>query len=160
MVKRTGPLLGALLLGALSVGACGVKDLDITYASAGGSGQGGKHAGGGNGNAAGGSGDGGGEGEDVPLTCKAGVKRCSSDNTNTPEVCTEDGDWVPTKPCSGSNKVCTGAGVCASFLLVNAGIDSLGARPKESKLILKRQTLSSYGRSCGKSGKCVTGGIQ
>ena len=154
MVRRSGPALGALLLGALWVSACGVKDLDFTYAAAGGSGHGGAQ---GSGNAAPG-GDGSAGEPDVPLTCRAGQKRCLDDTT--PEVCTPEGDWLAGKPCSGRNKVCTGAGVCAPYLLVNAGIDGLGVRPKESKLVLKRQTLSSYGRSCGKSGKCVTGGIQ
>lgn len=160
MVKRVSAPLLALLGGALATPACGVKDLDFTFANAGTGGQGGSASGtGGNQGtgAVGGAADGGTADPGVPFTCHAGERRCTG---NTPEECNEDGEWVTGKPCSGTDKVCTGAGICASYSLVNAGIDALGLRPKESGLVLKRQTLASTKRSCSASGLCVTGAIR
>lgn len=157
MVKRIFLPLFALLGGSLATSACGVKDLDFTFATGG---QGGKTpgAGGNQSNGAdGGAANGGAPDPSVPFTCHAGERRC---NGNTPEECSDDGAWVADKPCSGSDKVCTGAGTCASYLLVNAGIETLGLRPEESGLVLKRHTLASAQRSCGASGLCVTGAIR
>jgi hypothetical protein len=155
MVTRVLPLLFAVLGGALATSACGVKDLDFTFSHAQAAGQGGKTSGTG-GNQSGGA-DGSAGDPSVPFTCHAGERRCTG---NTPEECSDDGAWVPDKPCSGKDKVCTGAGICAAYLLVNAGIDALGVRPKESGLTLKRQTLASTPRSCSASGLCVTGAIR
>jgi hypothetical protein len=162
MVKRIFLPWLALLGGSLGTSACGVKDLDFTFASGGQggktSGAGGNQGSGANGGAAnGGAADGGASDPGVPFTCHAGERRCTG---NTPEECSDDGAWVPDKPCSGTDKVCTGAGTCASYLLVNAGIEALGLRPEESGLVLKRQTLASTRRSCGASGLCVTGAIR
>jgi hypothetical protein len=165
MVKRVLAPLLALLSGALVTSACGVKDLDFTFSNSGAGGQGGKTSGnagnqsGGGGDSGGGDGGGGDGGGDtsVPFTCHAGERRCTG---NTPEECSEEGAWVAEKPCSGTDKVCSGAGTCASYLLVNAGIEALGLRPKESSLVLKRQTLAATRRSCSASGLCVTGAIR
>jgi hypothetical protein len=142
------------LLGiAWATSACGVKDLDFTFLGSVG-GQGGKpSAAGGNH----GAGDGGAADPGVPFTCHAGERRCKD---NTPEECSEDGAWVSERACSGNDKVCTGAGVCAAYLLVSAGIDALGMRPTEPRLVLKRQTLASAKRSCSATGICVTGAIR
>ena len=155
MVKRILPPVFALLGGVLATSACGVKDLEFTFSNDQTGGQGGKPSGSG-GNQSSGA-DGGAADPGVPFTCHAGERRCTG---NTPEECSDDGAWVPGKPCSGKDKVCTGAGICASYLLVNAGIEALGVRPKESGLVLKRQTLASSQRSCSASGLCVTGAIR
>jgi hypothetical protein len=143
--KTLGALL-AVVLGAVS--ACGVKDLDFSYANAGGSS-----------NSAGASATGGSAGAaaEVPTSCREGEKRCAG---NTPQTCDEDGEWQDGKACSGKNETCTGAGVCAPFRLVNAGIDSLGLRPPEKKIVIKQQTLASSPRLCAKSGVCITGAIR
>lgn len=138
--KKVGALL-AILLGAVS--ACGVKDLDFTYASGGSSGA----------SASGGSA---GAANEVPTSCREGQKRCSGD---TPQTCDADGEWQDGKACS-SNQACTGAGVCAPYRLVDAGIDSLGQRPPEKKIVIKQQTLASSPRLCAKSGVCITGAIK
>lgn len=146
--SRVSALL-ALLLGAAS--ACGVKDFDFTYGAGGGADAGAAGKGASAGSGAGGT------AAEVPTQCRDGEKRCSGD---TPQTCDENGDWQDGEACRGTSPVCTGAGVCASYRLVNAGIDSLGARPPEKKIVIKRQTLASSARVCAKAGVCVTGAIR
>jgi hypothetical protein len=142
-------LPAGVLASWLLFGACGVKDLQLTYSEAkSGASSGGKAA------SEGGT-DSGGEPSAVVI-CPRGQMRCSG---NTPQTCNGSGEWVSGTECAGKT-VCTGAGVCAAYRLVNAGIDGLGVRPAEKTPILKEQTLSSAPRRCGASGICVTGGIK
>jgi hypothetical protein len=139
------------VLAAALTGACGVKDLPLTYSD---NAQGAAGSGGQSSSADGGN-DSGGEPSAI-VTCRRGEMRCAG---GVPQTCNGSGEWDSGAECPRT-QVCTGAGVCARVRLVNAGIDGLGLRPAEKKLILKEQTLSSAARHCGKSDICVTGGIK
>lgn len=167
MIKRSWVSLSAsLLLGAATATACGVKDLPFTYAEGEGPGQG-KSGSGGQGNS-GSDGQGGSNGQGVSganeggerspaLPCHENEKRCSG---NVPETCDDAGIWHSGEACGGDKPLCTGGGVCAAFLLLNAGITELGVRPAEQPtVILYEQRLSSHATSCV-SDVCMAGGIR
>ncbi len=91
--------------------------------------------------------------------CQPGERRCDGD---TPQACKTDA-WIPEAPCDSKTQACTGAGVCAAFRLLDAGIGTLGERPAEpvagAKLILKSQTLSAVPRVCTAK-LCITGDVR
>ena len=163
---RLWPSALLLLLGGLLAAACGgVNDVGTGKTNKAGSGGGGSDGTGDVDTSGGtpdmGTGTGGEPTMPMPTLCREGKQQCSG---NTPQTCNADGEWEDGEACTGATKVCTGDGVCAAYRLVNAGIDSFGARPAEpvagSTLILKEQTLSANPRTCSKSGRCVTGGIR
>jgi len=88
--------------------------------------------------------------------CEENARRCEG---NTPQRC-QEGDWTDDAPCSGETRACTGAGVCAAFVLRSGGLDSFSARPGESeRFVLKDQSLSRAPRVCG-SKFCVTASVE
>jgi len=90
--------------------------------------------------------------------CDDGERRCDGE---VPQAC-QSGKWVPEAACKTS-EACSGAGVCAAFRLVGAGIGSFAARPAEpvpgATLILKEQTLSAAPRVCNDQ-LCITGDLR
>lgn len=98
-------------------------------------------------------------GTNADRVCDPGERRCDGD---TPEVCKADA-WIPEEPCDAATQACSGAGVCAAFRLVDAGIGTFGQRPAEpvagAKLILKSQTLSAAPRACSTK-LCITGDLR
>jgi len=98
----------------------------------------------------------GGTGGQAPAPCTNDAKQCA---VNEVQVC-QNGAWVKLADCGGATPVCSGAGVCASYRLVNSGIDVFAVRPPENpQYVLKEQSLSMTARSCG-AAYCVTGGIR
>src|SRR4051812_11979526 len=61
------------------------------------------------------------------LGCGPGTRRCSAD---TPQACKPNGTWADEDACP-TGQACSGAGVCAAFRLVGAGIGTFGERPAE-----------------------------
>jgi len=97
-----------------------------------------------------------GAGGQAPTTCKDQSRQCAA---NIPQLCAGSA-WVDEPECSAGTPVCTGAGICAAFRLVNAGIDAFGVRPAETSMfVLKEQSLSMTPRACDTK-FCVTGGIR
>jgi hypothetical protein len=98
-----------------------------------------------------------GSGGDVGAApCEDGDRDCSG---NIPRQC-DDGEWIEEDECAGTNKVCTGKGVCSPFRLLAAGIDTFGIRPAETaQYVLKEQTLSAVQRVC-KGDYCITGSVR
>ena len=98
-------------------------------------------------------------GASADLGCEPASRRCSAD---TPQACSADGTWADESACP-VGQACSGAGVCAVFRLVSAGIGTLGERPAEpvsgATLILKEQTLSAAPRACSDK-LCITGDLR
>ena len=97
-------------------------------------------------------------------TCMgAGICACATDSRRcegeTPQACV-DGAWMSEAVCSGSASLCTGAGICAEFRLLDAGVVSLtppradGAGP-----LLRAHAVSSVPRLCS-ANYCVSGEIR
>ena len=138
---------GALLLCASAmVAACGgVNDVQTGHTA----GSGGDSGSGGNPSNGGANTDG---------VCEDGERRCDGD---VPQAC-QASKWTPETACK-VDEACSGAGVCAAFRLVGAGIGSFGERPAEpvagASLILKEQSLSAAPRVCNDQ-LCITGDLR
>ena len=90
--------------------------------------------------------------------CEAGSRRCAGD---TPQTCQADGRWQAEATCKAA-QACSGAGVCAAFRLVQAGISTFGEQPVPAAgapLILKEQTFSAAPRACANN-LCITGDLR
>lgn len=88
--------------------------------------------------------------------CDEGTARCQG---NSPQTC-HAAVWVDGEQCGGATPACTGAGVCAAFVLKNAGLEPFGPwNVENSDFALREQSLSAAPRLC--SGQvCLTGGIR
>jgi hypothetical protein len=151
-----GASLGVLVLSAgLTASACGgVSDVNTKHSSGGSGGSGGGPASGaGAAGEASNAGDGNTDG-----ACEDGERRCDGD---VPQAC-QAGVWTSETACA-KNEACSGAGVCAAFRLLGAGIGTFGERPAEpvagAALILKEQSLSAAPRVCNDK-FCITGDVR
>lgn len=88
-------------------------------------------------------------------SCAAGARQCERD---TPQMCLNSA-WVDEPSCDGVSEVCTGAGVCASFRLLDAGIVTVQSPAGGAGSALKKHTLSVGHRICGPN-YCMSGEIQ
>lgn len=88
-------------------------------------------------------------------SCASGARQCEG---NTPQLCLSSA-WVDETACDGVREVCTGAGVCASFKLLDAGIVSLANPVRGEDSSLKQHTLSVGRSSCG-ANYCLSGEIR
>jgi hypothetical protein len=142
--------LCALLVGGLSTVGCAITDAGHP-AVGGDSGVGAN-----NGASGGGASASGGAGTDG--ACEAGSRRCAGD---TPQTCQSDGSWQAEAPCK-ADQACSGAGVCAAFRLVQAGINTFAEQPAPAEgapLVLKEQTLMAAPRACA-TNLCITGDLR
>ena len=142
-------LLGALIVAGISSASCAITDANHTAATVGAGGDG-------TGGSAVGAPASGGAGTDG--ACEAGSRRCAGD---TPLTCQSDGTWNAQAACK-VDQACSGAGVCAAFRLVQAGIGTFGeqpAGPAGAVLVLKEQTLSAAPRACSTQ-FCITGDLR
>jgi len=144
-------LLRALIAAGISTAGCALTDSSHTAVAGG---AGGADSG------VGGSGVGarasGGAGTDG--ACEAGSRRCAGD---APQTCRSDGTWKAEAACK-VDQACSGAGVCAGFRLVQAGIGTFGEQPAAlagAALVLKEQTLSAAPRACSTQ-FCITGDLR
>jgi hypothetical protein len=157
MVKERGSgmvvpalLLFTLVFGLISNAGCAITDSNHTA-------TGGDSSVGANGSV-GGAGATASGGAATDGACEAGSRRCAGD---TPETCQSGGTWKANDACK-VGQACSGAGVCADFRLVQAGIGTFGeqpAAPAGASLVLKEQTLTAAPRACSND-FCITGDLR
>ena len=154
--RLLGTGIALLVAGAVAPACGGVNDVNTKHSAAG-AGNTGTAGPAGKTGTAGTAGLGAG-GANTDGVCQPGERRCDG---NTPQAC-DSGAWTSEAACD-STEACTGAGVCAAFRLVGAGIGTFGERPAEpvagAKLILKEQTLSAAPRTCAAK-LCITGDLR
>lgn len=88
-------------------------------------------------------------------SCVGGARQCEG---NTPQMCLNSA-WVDETSCDGVIEVCTGAGVCAPFKLLDAGIVTVASPAAAESSPLKRHTLTVGQRICDPD-YCMSGEIR